>query len=522
MHLKKISAVLLVVFIAAALIISGCTPSEPEPSAAPATAPESYEEAQSEVVTIDFMPPKATSEAAALSEGSPTISFLEEKFGFKFNIIDTSSEENPMEYSEILTTLISSGQIPDFMVLDVLGSNASEYSKLVESGVALDVGAFMDKRSENYPNLSKNIIDDKSIEKYKTDGNLYCLPHYCTPDATVYLVRGDWVKKAGYNLEDINTLEKFSELMNIFAESDFDGEDAVGFSASTEKNLYPIYAGYTGAYMYKEVDGYFWDWYTLYELRESLGYIYLMYKSKAFDREYLSHDGAVAKEKIATGKAGCIATEIENLPILNAELQENIPDGYLEPLPVTLSGPGGTTRITDKRYASANIISTYFEDPVSLFDMLEYIFTDEGKSLVAYGLEGIHYEKDGSDIVPDFEVYGEEGWKYQKDGTINGKQPYNEIRNIITNFDVISAPEYSDTASLWYDSLLEFDGILSNPFEDNGFNNSKIIASITAVKDKWVDDFISGSKLLTDKNWEKFVEEYLAAGAQEQMDFYNK
>ena len=74
---------------------------------------------------------------------------------------------------------------------------------------------------------------------------------------------------------------------------------------------------------------------------------------------------------------------------------------------------------------------------------------------------------------------------------------------------------------MWYNSLLTYTDILSNPFEDNGFNDSKIYAAMTAVKDKWVDDFISGGKLLTDKNWEKFVEEYLEVGARQQMDFYN-
>jgi hypothetical protein len=388
--------------------------------------------------------------------------------------------------------------------------------------VALDIGSIMEGKDQSYPYLTDNILNGRSIDKYKSDNKLYCLPHYYAPDDTVYLVRGDWVKKAGYNLEDINTLEKFSELMNVFEESDFDGISAVGFSTSSEKYLYPIYAGYTGAYMFKNVDGYYTDWYTLYELRESLGYIYLMYKSKAFDREYLSHDGDVPKEKITTGRAGCIATEVHNIPILNAELQENIPEGYLEPLPVTLKGPGGTTRVTNSKNTYANVISIYFEDPLSILDMCEFIFTQEGQNLVTNGLEGIHYNTDGDDIIPNYDIYGLEGWKYQADGTLNGVQPYNEIRNIITNIEIISQPEYSDAAVKWYESLLSYDDILTNPFEDNGFNNSKVTAAMNAVKDEWVDDFISGSKLLTDKNWEKFVEEYLEAGAQQQMDYYNK
>lgn len=470
---------------------------------------------------IDFMPRKASSSKAALSEDDFVIKYLEDKYNLTFNIIDTSSEDDAKSYGDILTTLIVSGNIPDFMNLDVLNQNVSEYDKLIQSELAIDIGEYMEENSPNYPIINRLILKSKSVDKFKTDDSLFCLPHYVAPDDTVYLVRGDWVKKSGYLLEDINTLEAFSELMNVFVEEDYDKMGADGFSTSSEKYLYPIFAGYTGSYMFKEVDGTYVDWYTLYELRESLGYLYLMFETKAFDNEYLSHDGSVSKEKIITGKAGCIATDIANLPLLNSELKENIPTGYLEPLPINMKGPLGTTRFTNKSNASANIVSVYFEEPDRIFDICELMLSDEGKDIIAYGIEGIHYEVSGKSIIPNYEIYDMEGWKYKADGSIESIQTYNEIRNIITNFEIITPPEYSESANIWYESLLNFENVLSNPFEDNGFNNSKISAAMTAVKDKWIDDFISGGKLLTDKNWDKFIKEYLEAGAQQQMDYYN-
>ena len=214
--------------------------------------------------------------------------------------MDVSSEDELRSYGEILTSLMASAMIPDFMDMDVLGQNASEYQKLVESGIASDAGAFMEANAENYPLLQKHIFSN-GTEKFRSDdGGLYCIPHYVAPDDTVYLVRGDWVEKAGYTLQDIDTLDEFAELMNVFVEEDFDDKHAVGFTTSTEKYLYPIYCGYTGAYMFREENGYYVDWYTTYELRESLGYIYLMYKTGAFDKDYLSHDGTVSKDKITT------------------------------------------------------------------------------------------------------------------------------------------------------------------------------------------------------------------------------
>ena len=312
------------------------------------------------------MPRKALSEKAALSADDFTVKFLEEKYNLTFNIIDTSSESLQQDYGEILSSLIASGNFPDFMDMDVLGINSGEYEKLVSSGIALDVGAFMEENADGYPIIEKRIFSNGSVNKFKSeDGELYCLPHYTVPDATVYLVRGDWVEKAGYKLEDIDSLEKFSELMNVFVEEDFDEKGADGFSTGSEKYLYPIYAGYTGAYKFKEQDGYYSDWYTLYELRESLGFIFLMYETRAFDNDYLSHDGAVAKEKITTGQAGCVATEIKNLPLLDAELKENIPDGYLLPLPVAMKGPGGPTRYTDKNLASDQCDKRLFRRPLA-------------------------------------------------------------------------------------------------------------------------------------------------------------
>lgn len=523
-HNKLKYIIILVAFLAVSLF-SSCKPvdEKPEPTATPTPETTQAEEVPySEHLELTFMPRRASSSKAALSQDDLTIKYLEERYNVTFNIIDTSSEDDPKSYSDILTTLIVSGDIPDFMDLDVLNQNESEYKKLLQAGLALNVGSFMNENSSNYPMLDSLILSAKSTDKFKTDSDmLYCLPHYVAPDDTVYLVRGDWVKKAGYKLEDINTLEKFSELMNAFVENDFDGADTVGFSTSAEKYLYPIYAGYTGSYMFKDVDGHYTDWYTLYELRESLGYLHLMFESEAFDNEYLSHDGLVATDKITTGKAGCIATDISNLPLLNEELKENIPEGYLEPLPIGMKGPLGTTRFTDKSNASANIISVYFEDPARIFDMCEFIFTKEGKDIIAYGIVGGHYSINGDSIVPNYEIYDTEGWKYKADGTIESVQTYNELRNVITNFEIIKTPEYSEIATDWYNTLLNYEDVLTNPFEDNGFNNSKMYAEMNAVKDKWVDNFISGGKLLSDKNWEKFIKEYLEAGAQQQMDFYN-
>lgn len=512
----------LAVFLTASFL-SSCDTAEKTPVETSSHSPTATVEAPySEHLELSFMPRKASSEKAALSQDDFTVKFLEERYNVSFNIIKTSSEDAPQEYGEILTTLIASGNIPDFMDIDVLGRNFSEYEKLLDAGIALDVSAFFQSSPAGYPMLEKHILEDPGIDKFMSeDEKLYCLPHYAAPNDTVYLVRGDWAQKAGYNLQDINTLEKFSELMNVFVEKDFDQKGTDGFSTGAEKYLYPIYAGYTGAYMFKKTDDGYVDWYTLYELRESLGYLYLMYETDAFDNDYLSHDGAVSKEKITTGRAGCVATEIANLPLLNAELQENIPEGYLAPLPISMKGPGGTTRFTDQKNATANIISIYFEDPARIFDMCEFLFTDQGEDLILNGIEGVHYTKAEGDIVPNYEVYDAEGWKYKTDGTIEGVQIYNEIRNIITNFDVIKEPEYSSSAAEWYDSLMNYPDILSNPFEDNGFNDSKAYAAMTAVKDKWIDDFISGDRSLSDKNWDKFVKEYLNAGAREQLDFYN-
>ena len=525
MKYRKTKIIAALICFVSVLALSACGTDSKTPEQTESPTPEPTQEIlkpYSEPLELLFMPRRASSEKAALSADDATVKFLEEKYNLTFDIVNTSSEEDLKSYGEILTSLIASGIFPDFMDMDVLGRNAGEYAKLLEAGMAMDVGAFMDANAADYPILQKRIFSNGSVDKFKSeDGALYCLPHYAAPDDTVYLVRGDWAEKAGYNLSDITTLEKFSELMNAFVENDFDGMDADGFSTGSEKYLYPIYAGYTGAYMFKEIDGYFADWYTTYELRESLGYIYLMYETGAFDSEYLSHDGAVPKEKITTGKAGCVATEIANLPILNAELKENIPEGYLEPLPVSLSGPGGTTRFTNKNTPSANVISVYFKDPARIFDMCEFIFTEEGKNLVSNGIEGVHYTLDGQNIVPNYEAYEAEGWKYKSGGTIESVQTFNEIRNIITNYEVIKTPEYSETAARWYDSLMEYSDILSNPFDDNGWSDSKTYAAMTSVKDKWIDDFISGEKTLSDKNWERFLEEYLNAGAQEQMDFYN-
>lgn len=512
--------VFLMVGIMSACNIDSDIDSTPEPSLTP--APKIDEEPYSNHLEILFMPRSAQSEKAALSKDDFTIKFFEEKYNVTFNIIDTSSENIEKSYDEILSAYMASAVIPDYMSIDVLGEEKSSYDKIIRSGVAIDVGEFLDNNKSDYPKLVQYIINTDEIEDYKEeDGKLLSLPHYITPDDFVYLVRGDWVKKAGYEISDINTLDIFRELMDIFIQEDYDELETDGFSTGNQRYLDPIFAGYTGSYMFKEIDGQYVDWFTLYEMRESLGFLHLMYETNAFDNDYLLHDGAVSKTKITTGKAGAVATDIKNLPLLDSQLKENIPDGYLEPLPVELMGPSGPVRVTETKTSKANIVSIYFEDPTRIFDMFEYIFTDDGMDLVSYGIEGKHYVFEGDNIVPNYQTYEDEGWKYNLDGTTQGVQNYNEIRNIIAQFEVVSILDYSQNAVDWYHTLIDYENIYTNPFEDNGFTSTKKISALNAVKDKWVDDFISGKRALSDKYWDRFQKEYLEAGAQEQMDFYN-
>ena len=526
MYKKRFKIIPIILILIISIAFSGCLNASDDKQviAEPAKSPtaEPSDEPYSERLDLLFMPKPALTQNAALSIDDTIIKFFEEKYNIIFEIINTSASDDERSYEEILSSYIVSGIIPDFMNIDVLNSGSDAYDKLIRSGVALNITNFMNKNINDYPMIQHYILSDPEIDFYRADDeDLYCLPNYKGSDGMVYLVRGDWVEKAGYELSDINTTDKFRELMEVFVEADYDKMGTDGFSTGTQRYLDPFFVGFTGSYMFKEIDGSYVDWYLLDEMREALVWFHEMYESKAFDREYLLHDGAVSKEKITTGKAGSIATDISNLPNLNKLLQENIKDGYLEPLPVEIQGINAPCRITDDNFSTAVIISTYFEEPERILDMGEFLFTDEGMEIISFGIKGEHYVLDGDIKIPNYKMYSEEGFRYNADGTTEGIQNYNEIRNIITEFDIVTTDNYSQYSVDWYYTLLSYSNNYRNPFADNGFTPTKRLSAFNAVKDKWIDYFISGKKTIKDKYWDRFIDEYLKAGAQAQMDFYN-
>ncbi|MCK5129036.1 MAG: hypothetical protein KAQ68_04225 [Clostridiales bacterium] len=518
-HHKMISIIILLVI----TIFVGCTPKEVVPASTPTPEPTQavQEVPYAETLELLFMPRGAVNTRVALSSKDIVVEFLEEKYNVKFNFIDTTSDPTKT-YSEILSMHISYGVIPDYMNLDVLSTDQLSYEKLLQAGAVIDIGTYLDDKEDVYPKLTQYILNAKEINKYKTDDDeLYCLPNLKGPDDLVYLVRGDWAEKAGININTVDTLDKFRLLMEAFVENDFDGLGTDGFSTGNQRYLDPIFAGFTGSYIFKDIDGQYVDWFLLDDMRNALTWLNEMYQTKAFDNDYLLHDGAVSQEKITSGKAGAIATDISNYPTLNAKLKETNPYGFLVPLPVSLTGNLGPCRTTGDTLSTAAMISVYFEEPNRILDMCEFLFTEQGMDIISYGIQGEHYVLDSNTKVPNYQVFDSEGWKYNKDGTTEGMQEYHEIRNIITQIEVVTLNDFPQSAIDWYYSLLKYSNIYTNPFADNGYTPTNKLSAFNAVKDTWIDNFISGKRALSDKYWDRFIKEYLEAGAQTQMDFYN-
>lgn len=505
-------------------LLSGCFSDgkiddvDPTPIPEPTDEPVPY----SEHLELLMMARPAKDQNVALSSDDLTIKFLEEKYNVTFDFIDTTNIDETSSYIELLSTTVASGTIPDFMNLDILGSGKATYDKLVSAKALVNVSSFMKDHGNDYPKLDQYILNDPEVGNYMTqEGVLYSLPNYNGPNSTVYLVRGDWAQEAGFTTSEVDTLDEFATLMNEFVEGKFDDKDAVGLSTGNQRYLDPIFAGFTGCYKFKEVDGEYVDWFTLPEMKDALTWINEMYKTNAFDKDYILHDGAVSEEKITTGVAGCVATDISHLPALEAKLKENVPEGFLEPLPVSITGPAGVSRVTDHTLSSASLFGVYFKDPARLFDMCELLFTDEGMNIISYGIKDKHYATDGNKMIPKYQVYDQEGWKYNAEGESEGMQDYNEIRNIITKMEVVSEDNYPQVAVDWYNTLISNHDILRNPILNEDYVPTSKLSGFNSTKDKYVDEFISGKRKLNDANWEKFQKAYLKAGAQAQMDYYN-
>lgn len=310
------------------------------------------------------------------------------------------------ERQQLFSLMMSSGDLPDFVV-DVNPLQLEEFGRL---GALLPLGDYIEKM----PGLQALLLSDPQARPSITsaDGSIYFFPRLMEPATRFWpgmMIRGDWLEELGLKVPT-TTQELFDALVAIQEKHPECTKPITGQSVTLGVLVWPFGVGMRGTG--NENDDFFVEGGQIKfgptdpRFRDALIYLNKMYEAGLIDKEITSNTAAQVRTNMLTGDSALtFGSFAGNLSTFNNLFNADGKGMPLDPVP-PLYGPtnertsmGHHTSI-DLGYGGAICATTDKADAVvRLFD---YLYSDEGRELLYWGVEGKTFEiADGKHVFTE-------------------------------------------------------------------------------------------------------------------------
>lgn len=284
-------------------------------------------------------------------------------------------------YAEKLNLMLLGGDIPDLVYFqggDEVISNQGLLTDLgpyvADSDVMQDVlQDFNKERMSNYPYL------------------LWLAP----PRARTAVVREDWFDEAGgkipVTVDDYYSLFKTikADHPDAFVMTDTGNTGRMDFTFNQAFGITATWVKEGGSYVYGKVSE---------GEKNKLEFYQKLYAEGLLDSEYVTTKWDTMEDKLYTGKVAMVyGTAGIVLDIYDNKLMENQGVGVVALPPA--KGIGRGYSVSSAKETRGWAIPTTSENPDVVFELLEFLATDEGQFLDRYGIEGTHYVMEGGKVV---------------------------------------------------------------------------------------------------------------------------
>lgn len=319
-------------------------------------------------------------------------------------------------YLDTLNLRIASEEFPD-LFSQTVGSYDSKLQSAVETEILVDLRDYLDHAPDWARVLDSN--KDYYDAVVNGDGSLAVVAATELGKTTqMGLVRGDWLEEQ--NLNAPTTLDELTEVLKVFKEkyntpnallinSDLDSaaEFAFNFTAMGFKmvNFQLTEPGST-----EVICGHATDAYVDY-----LEYLHSLYEDGLITDDFLStsKENGNWESSFYSGKCGVWQDDCKFADTAYAAMADT-PAWRAEPF--AFSGEDYHMMSTNAKGLTTAYISTNCDDPEAAMEFLNYGFTEEGRALVAYGVEDETYtvDSDGNISYTDVILNNPDGLTYDQ------------------------------------------------------------------------------------------------------------
>jgi putative aldouronate transport system substrate-binding protein len=324
---------------------------------------------------------------------------------------DATAGRNSNDSNEAMNLLLASGNMPDIVGGYLIKQPVNEYgpqgafvplNDLVEEH-APNIKAFFDERPE--------LLD--SIKAY--DGNYYYIPYL--PDGKygrAWFIRQDWLDNLG--LEQPQNVDELYEVLKAFRDNDpnqNDKQDEIPFFVRQWEEVIRLVtlwdARSSGSDIYH--DFYVTDAgevahpYAQEAYRDALDKVAQWYDEGLIDSEVFTRGSSAREYLLSENLGGMTHDWFASTSGYNAALEDKV-EGF-NFIPFLPPASEGGRRVEEHRRipvkADGWAISHANDHVVETIKYFDFWFTEEGRRLANFGVEGEHY-----DMVDGEEIYKEE------------------------------------------------------------------------------------------------------------------
>lgn len=451
---KKALVLLLAMSMLFTVLFAGCGKTEDTPGTTtqtPATSGSSDEETTADVPQEPEEPYEFSIFRTAWTdlddENDPVIQEINKKFNVKIKILTAPYET----WTEKYNIYVTSGDIPDLSV--TTGPGTANFNDWAKQKIYMDI---LDLYKQHCPNTQKYLSDDIINAHLMDGGKLYGIPKPSLTDSA-FAIRKDWLDKLELPMPE--TLDQLYDVLKAFKEKDPDGNnktDTYLFSEDSLNTINFVFRSFgcstpppmgNDLPWIPEGDGKLTSPLLAPGMKDAIIYVKKLFDDGILDPEWMLTKSQAYNDKIFTGKAGFVSASFqEMISFTESKIKANDPSIELAILD-GVKGPGGNVRPMQKGFYMVSSISAKVEKPEKILEFVDFLMSEEGDTMIRYGLEGLTYSKVDGKIVRDEEA----AKKYAMEAGHRFRQIMQPTTINVLPADDPRAPKLAEMAQILYD-----------------------------------------------------------------------
>jgi len=434
------------------------------------------------------------------------------------------ASKNQTDEGQAYNLLLASGNLPD--VISYV--NLNDLEKLGKDGGLVGLNDLID---EYGPNIKKFFKENPRYKKdaVAADGNIYAIPNYYDyfnmMPSTAYFIRQDWLDNLG--LDTPQNTDELYEVLKAFKERDPNENgknDEVPMylrKDTVELTLEALTDVFNARSMwYADNDGTMKFGPSEKDYKDAMRNLEKWYSEGLIDAEVFTR-GLSGRDYMLSNNLGGFSNDwigSTSSYNYNTSIKNNIPGFNFEPLlPPSHNGLSKTYQ-SRTTYLGGWGVTTAAKDPEKVVKYFDFWFSDEGRRLWNFGVEGREWDfSDGNPVFTDFVM-----------DNPDGKTPLAVLRGVGAQYRIGVAQDanyekqwYTDLANKTVDMYMEAEAVEAvlpdlkyHPEELNRFLrvNTQLQTLVTEMSQKWI---MGASDV--DKDWDNYVKRLNEIGLGEAM-----